>query len=389
MENWKADQKIKQKVLLQAEEIRKKLHKYPELSGKEYQTKEILKEHFKELKPDFIYKNIGGNSIAFEFSAPHPENTILFRADMDALPIPDEIDADYKSEFQDIGHKCGHDGHMAILFSFALLLQVNPPERTKLILLFQAEEETGQGAEKIVNNDWFKNLKPDFVFGLHNLPGFNTNTVILKNGIFASSSVGMKIELLGRSSHAGQPEDGINPASAIARLINFLHKNLDYKKFRRFTLATIIHIKLGEIAFGTSPGKADFFLTLRAEDEIDLDKLIQIIESEVKSICNDEKLKFGINFTEKFPSTENDAKGYELVKIAAKESALEMIEIPEAFRWSEDFGHYLKYSSGAFFGIGAGIETPRLHNPDYDFPDEIILSGVDMFFQLFTIIDKG
>ncbi len=364
-------------------ELRRKLHAYPELSGLEHETKNILKDFFSDLNPTCFHSSAGGNSIAWEFSPEDPAKTIIFRADMDALPIPDEIEKPYVSRVENTGHKCGHDGHMSILSGLASLINDNPPEKTRVILLFQAEEETGQGAEKVTEGEWFKNLKADFVFGLHNLPGYPENHVILKDGIFASASVGMKIKIKGKSAHAGQPEDGISPAMALARFIPFVQKEIDYNKFHNFTLATIIHIRLGEPAFGTSPGEADFMLTLRAAHEEDLELLTRIITGKVEETCKEEKLKHEISFTERFPSTVNDPRAYNMLVKATQENDLDHVIIDEAFKWSEDFGHYLKHSKGAFFGLGAGTRIPALHNPDYDFPDDILISGVRMFYNIY------
>ncbi|MFW5644615.1 MAG: amidohydrolase [Bacteroidota bacterium] len=368
-------------------ELRRKLHAYPELSGSEDNTKNILMDYFSNLDRIKVHSRIGGNSIAWEFCPAGFSKTLIFRADMDALPIPDEIEKPYVSKFADIGHKCGHDGHMAILSGFAQLLNTHPPEKTRVFLLFQAEEETGQGAEKITEGEWFKKLKPDYIFGLHNLPDFPKSHIIIKDRIFASSSVGMQIKLKGKSSHAGQPEDGISPAMALAKLTRFVQKEINYKSFRNFTLATIIHLRLGEIAFGTSPGEADFMLTLRAADEQDLKSLTRLISSKTEEICKAEKLNHEVEFTEHFPSTVNHHEGYNLIVSAAKEAGLKLIPIETVFRWSEDFGHYLKHVNGAFFGLGAGRGGPSLHNPDYDFPDDILISGVKMFYHLYRQIE--
>jgi amidohydrolase len=368
--------------------LRQELHRYPELSGKEKKTIQLIKDYMQALKPDQFYENIGSNSIAWTFEAENPDKTIIFRADMDALPIPDEIDAPFKSEFENIGHKCGHDGHMAILSGLASLLSKNRPKNTRVVLLFQAEEETGKGAEKVVNHEWFRKMDPDYVFGLHNLPGFKKHLVILRKKIFASASVGMKIKLKGKSAHAGQPQDGKSPAMGIAKLTTYIQNELDYSKFEKFCLATIIHIRLGDVAFGTSPGEADFMLTLRAAKEDELDLLSNMIKEKTHLICKEEKLEFDIGFTERFPSTTNHEEAVDLISGAARSLSLDISIPDEPFRWSEDFGHYLKNHKGAFFGLGAGEDVPALHNPDYDFPDEIIKSGMELFFQVYLRIDN-
>jgi amidohydrolase len=380
-------EKLKQ-IVEKATELRKELHRIPEVSGKENKTRDLLKEFFNSLQPDHFHENIGGNSIAWEFSGSSPITTLVLRADMDALPIHDDIPQEWASKYPGVGHKCGHDGHMAILAGFAGFIAKQPFKNTRLILLFQAEEETGMGAEKVSTGKWFQQIKPDYVFGLHNLPGFKTGRVILKEDVFASASVGMKIKLKGKSSHAGQPEDGVNPAMALAHLIRFVSEDINFENFQGFTLATIIHIRLGEIAFGTSPGEAWFMLTLRAARENDLEKLTGMIRQRTEEICIQEGLKHKIEFTEQFPSTVNHKTGFEMVREAASEAGLEIHPIDKAFRWSEDFGHYLKNVKGAFFGLGSGEGVPALHNPDYDFPDEIIAAGIKIFYQLFKKVEN-
>ncbi|MGC9342248.1 MAG: amidohydrolase [Bacteroidales bacterium] len=383
------EQNLKEKIFQETRDLRQELHRYPELSGNEKETIKKLKKFFHKLNPDQFSENIGSNSVAWTFQPENPVKTIMFRADMDALPIPDEIEAPYKSDFENVGHKCGHDGHMAILSGFAELLSRNRPKNTRVVLLFQAEEETGQGAEKVVNDSWFGKINPDYVFGLHNLPGFKKHTVILRQNIFASASVGIKIKLKGKSAHAGQPQDGISPAMGIARLSTFIQKELDYAKFEKFCLATIIHIRLGEVAFGTSPGEADFMLTLRAAKEEELELLTEMINEKTRVICKEENLKFEVSFTERFPSTVNHEEAVNLISSSAESLSLDTTFPVEPFRWSEDFGHYLKNNKGAFFGLGAGKEAPALHNPDYDFPDEILMTGVKLFFEIYSRIDKN
>ena len=378
----------REKTTEKIQKLRQLLHQFPELSGNEKGTRKRLTDFFRELNTDAFYDDIGGKSMAWEFSGESPETTVIFRADMDALPIEDEIDEPYRSENESVGHKCGHDGHMAVLAGLASRLSENPPSKTRIICLFQAEEETGQGAEKIVNHQWFRKLNPDYVFGLHNLPGFEQGTIIARQGIFASASVGMIIKLKGKSSHAGHPEEGISPAGAIANLTDFIIHEIDFSSFHDFSLATIIHFSLGEVAFGTSPGFGRFMLTLRAAREDDLEKLIAIIEDKCREVSHKEGLGYEISFTERFPSTENHEEGYGLVLQAAKDCSYRVETPGSPFSWSEDFGHYLKNCKGAFFGLGAGKKTPGLHHPDYDFPDEILENGIDMFYKICRILEN-
>jgi len=102
----------------------------------------------------------------------------------------------------------------------------------------------------------------------------------------------------------------------------------------------------------------------------------------VKKISKKHKLKTEISFTEEFPATVNDRDCVQLVRESAKKNKLKVQEIKTPFRWSEDFGHFTKHFKGALFGLGSGKKQPALHNPDYDFPDEIIDQGVKVFYSL-------
>jgi len=366
--------------------LRKTLHKNPELSGNEKNTVRIIHEFIKSYNPDKIYNNPGSNGIAFEFDSGKTGPCVVFRADLDALPIEEELKVDYISVHPGVAHKCGHDGHMSILAGMAAMIQHKKPEKGKVVLLFQPEEETGQGAEKVIHSSDWKTIMPDFVFGLHNLPGFPKGSILVREHTFAAASKGLIVELKGKTSHAGHPENGISPAKAISRIIEFCRKNESDDEDHDFRLVTVIHILLGEEAFGTAPGKARVLLTLRTPENKTMEKLAKRIKEGIGNIASEEKLECCMDFTEEFPATINAPEYVNFIRDAANESKLLVLEMEEPFRWSEDFGHYLMHHKGAFFGLGAGEDHPQLHNPDYDFPDEIMESGIKIFYALYKML---
>jgi amidohydrolase len=364
--------------------LRKQLHQHAEPSGSEVQTAKLLTEYLEGLNPHTINNGIGGNGVAAVFDSKIEGPCVLFRADMDALPIEEENDFEYRSLSPGVSHKCGHDGHMTILLGFGQWLSHNPPKKGKVILVFQPEEETGQGAEKVLQDAFFNDHKPDFVFALHNLPGYEKNAVILRQGPFAAASKGMIISLKGRSSHAAHPEQGNSPVKMMTKLIEqLLELPLQKDIYQDFALLTIIHARLGEPAFGTNPGRAQVMATLRTY----LDKDIEILTNKAcqlaESLSGEFELEHKISFTEVFPATINHPDAFALVKEAAVNARLQLIKVEEPFRWSEDFGHFTSRYKGVLFGIGAGKNHPGLHNPDYDFPDEIISSGITMFINIY------
>ena len=363
--------------------LRRSIHSEPELAGEEVVTASKIEKFISAYSPDEIIKNIGGNGLAFVFNGENKGPAVLFRAELDALPIDEINDFEYKSKYKDKGHKCGHDGHMTVLAGLAQRISSSRNFKGKVILLFQPAEETGEGAAKVLKDKKFSKLDPDYVFAFHNLPGYKAGSVIIKEGSFASASKGMIIQLTGKTSHAAEPENGINPSSAVAEIIrrySALPGELDGAK--EFVLTTIIHVRVGEKAFGTSPGYAELMATLRAYRNDDMDRLIAEAEKIASAVASDHKLKIKISYTEEFPATINEKECVEVITEAAGENGYSVNLINEPFRWSEDFGHFTKKFRGALFGIGSGENHPQLHNPDYDFPDEITPIGINMFYTI-------
>ncbi len=375
--------KIVEKFIEEITVFRKTLHQYPELSGQEKDTAVRLLEFLKKLHPDKILENIGGYGVAAVYASGKPGPTVLLRADMDALPIQEVNTFAYRSERKGVAHKCGHDGHMAIMAGLARLLKEYRPQKGQVVLLFQPAEETGQGAAKVIADEGFSSLSPDYVFALHNLPGYPEQQMVIKEGPFAAASRGMIINMAGRSSHAAHPEQGNSPVHMMTELIRGL-TNIPRRKtvFDDFALLTIIHARLGEVAFGTNPGKAVVMATLRTFLDEDMKRLTELAEKTVHLLAETYDVVSEISYTEVFPATINDPKATRLAKEAAIRSGLDIHISQDTFRWSEDFGHFTSAWPGTLFGIGAGKEHPSLHNHDYDFPDAILPAGIKMFYHI-------
>jgi len=366
--------------------LRKYLHQNPEVSGKEEATQKTILKFLEHLKPTKIIKNIGGFGIAYIFDSEKEGPTLLIRADTDALPINEINSIEHISKNNGVAHLCGHDGHTTILCGLAEIVNGEPPESGKLVLLFQPAEETGEGAISVIEDVKFDEIQPDFSFGLHNLPGFEKNTVFCKTEAFSSASTGAIIKLKGLSSHAAYPEDGNNPDICIADLIKEYNSIPSNFNFEDFVLVTIIHIKLGEIAFGTTPGDAVIMLTIRSFLNKDMDLLKNHINDITEQTCKKHSIDYTINLTEDFPATLNDTSCFKIVEETAIKSKIKFETLKSPFRWSEDFGHFSNISKSAFFGIGSGVDHPQLHNENYDFPDEIIEVGIKMFYGIYKKI---
>jgi len=363
--------------------FRKELHSFPELSGEEKNTSKRLLSFVGKSHPDVTLKNLGGHGLAFIFDSGKPGPTVLFRTDIDALPIEEINTFGHKSQKEGVSHKCGHDGHMAIMSLLSRKIAARRPDKGKAVLLYQPAEETGEGAERVILDEQFNQIKPDMAFALHNLPGFNHHDIVMRRQTFASASKGMIIKLKGVTSHAGEPENGKNPARAIAEIIQGFLDLPKNKVFKDLTLVTLIHTKLGERAFGTSAGYGEVMATLRSFRNDDMDILTEKAEEIARSAASKDDIECEISYTEEFPATINNEECNKLIHESASGLGLNVVTTEQPFRWSEDFGQFTSRFQGALFGLGSGMDQPQLHNPDYDFPDKIIDTGANVFFEIY------
>ena len=366
-------------------DLRHHIHKFPELAHHERETASHITDLLKKTQPDELLTGIGGSGIMAVYEGDSPGPSLMLRSELDALPIsePAALDIAYRSENSGISHKCGHDGHMSILAGVALVLGQIRPAKGKICLLFQPAEEVGEGAQKILDDPKFQQNEPDYMLALHNLPGYPINSIIVRDGIFAAASVGMKTHLRGDTSHAAHPEDGRSPALAVAQLINTISALPQFHvPLSDAAKATIIHARIGEQAFGTSPGEAEVMATLRAFENRWLDRMADRAEKLVKSTAAMYGLEYKIDWVEPFRATSSRSEINQHIRKTAHKMNLELVEPNKPFAWSEDFGRFTEKYEGALFGLGAGIDQPQLHASAYDFPDELIASGTDVFLGI-------
>ena len=367
-------------------ELRHILHAHPELSGNEKLTNKILNEWVRQTRPDRLIEKIGGYGLAAIYKGAKPGKRILIRGDIDALHIPEPNDLPYRSQNQGVSHKCGHDGHATILCGLAQWLGEQRPDQGEVVLLFQPAEETGQGAKAILEDPLFEQIKPDVAYGLHNLPGFEKGKVMWRQGCFAAASFGLKLCFDGCTAHASQPETGRSPAELMAVLIHQLEKKRELlKEVKPLTTFVITHAVLGEETFGVAPGHAEIWLTLRSYD----DRNLEVMASQIIDLCRakakDHLLDFSFSEHEAFAATNCDDNCIQTIEQAAKNLELDLGYLEAPFRWSEDFGRFGNVCPIGFFGLGSGLEQPALHNPEFDFPDDILEIGMTMFWEIIRL----
>jgi amidohydrolase len=371
------------KDMLDLVELRHDLHRHPEISGEEKETARRILTFLAQTKPDRLLADLGGHGVAAVYDSGKSGPAILIRSELDALPIHEKSEADYRSRTEGKGHLCGHDGHSTILTALALGLSRQRPQTGRVILLYQPAEETGAGAAAVLADPRFHEIKPDYSFSLHNLPGLPLGHVSVLEGPVNCASRGIKIRLSGKTAHASSPEHGVSPMRAISLMMPALAElGSGFPPEPDFSMVTITHAMMGEAAFGISPADAEIWATLRTLTDDRMEKLCTAAESLAKKVAGEQQLTFDIAYDDIFLHCENAPEAVAHIRRALDEEKIPYNSDGLPMRASEDFGRFRTVSSSAMFFLGAGRDYPNLHNPDYDFPDTLIGIGARIFIRI-------
>jgi len=362
--------------------IRRHLHAHPEVALEESETAAYIRE-FLEKETNARVVPVGGTGTLAIFEGKSPGPTVMIRGDIDALPIQEVNTFEHQSTVQGVSHKCGHDGHTTILLGLAEVLSENQLEKGKVVLLFQPAEENGEGAKAVLADSNFESFNFDFVFALHNLPGHKKGEIYYRKDSFTANVKSIIIRFNGKTAHAAEPEQGMNPGMALAGILNFGEElTLNDPKDPKFFLSTPIYMKMGKKAYGISAGKGELHLTLRSWDPELMEQNSDLFVERIEQIAKKYQLETSINWTQHFSANINNHEAVEHIENAVNALALTGHVLEAPFKWGEDFGLFTQKFKGAMFGIGSGIDCPALHNPDYDYPDEITTTAIQMFHEI-------
>ena len=369
--------------LVELTQFRRDLHRHPEISGEEVETARTIVLALKALNPTKIITNLGGHGVAAIFDTGIKGPTVLFRAELDALPIHEINDAPWVSQVAGKGHLCGHDGHMTMLLALGRLITRTPVTKGRIVLMFQPAEEDGSGARAVVADAAFEAIKPDWAFAIHNEPGRPFGFVSTRAGLINCASLGLAITLTGKTAHAADPEDGISPAPIIAALIPTLAAMgtggaLDDS----FRLVTVTHVNIGEPTFGITPGDGVMYATLRTAHDNAMEDLKNDTITLAETLAKDAGLQVSFEVFDEFNASINDAAATDVAV-----TAMDALNIPNSdtglpMRASEDFGVFGWGAKAAMLCLGPGENHAALHNPDYDFPDDLIPIGASIFERI-------
>lgn len=369
-------------------ETRRYLHEHPELSMQEYETTEFIASFLKELNITYerpidtgVIGYLEGNS----------NQTIAYRADIDALPIQEANDISFKSKNDQVMHACGHDGHTTALMLFAkrcksLYDQGKLPHN--VVFIFQPSEETEAGANQLIKSNVFEKYNINKIFGIHIMPFEDVGTVAFKNDEITASATEYRFYLNGLSSHVASKEKGKAASEAL------MHVLTQVSQIQQFHLnglnRNIVHIgqfNVGE-AINTVPQNGYLEGTIRTYDVLDL----QIVKEQMQKIADSVELLYGVTcevkFAEGYPPTMNDALLNEEVKSALSHVGLKLHELEKPYLFGEDFSFYKSLAPSYFVFFGTkNVEKDYvygLHTNRLNFDEEVLISVADYYMALLT-----
>ena len=361
----------------QAVAWRRHLHAHPELSGQEKKTAAFISRQLATLGIEHE-TGIGGYGIAARLHRPGSSRSVGFRADFDALPIAETNGFDHKSLMPGVMHACGHDGHTSALLAAAAHLKDEPNWQGTINFFFQPAEETGKGAKAMIADGVFDRYPTDRIFSWHNLPGREAGEVAVHNGPSMAAGGEWFVRYRGIAGHAAAPHQTQDPVTAIGHLIVALNsitaRNVDPIE----TVVLTTSMVNGGTASNQIPETCELTGTLRSFSE---EVRTQVI-ARMRQIIEGTASAFGVTAEYEINSTGRviiDTPDESRIAIeAAKACGLKVSRDIRPFMGGDDFAFLLEKRRGAYIHIGNGPVhgEGKLHNPGYDFNDEILGSAI-------------
>ncbi|THK37191.1 amidohydrolase [Ensifer sp. MPMI2T] len=355
---------------------RRDLHAHPEFGFEERRTSAFVAAKLREFGLD-VAEGIGGTGVVGTLHRGNGNRAIALRADMDALRIPEQGQAEYRSQTPGVMHACGHDGHTTMLLGAAKLLAEDGGFDGTVRFIFQPAEEWGKGALAMLDDGLMERFPFEEIYGLHNMPGLPVGHFETCAGAMMSAEDNFEIVLKGVGGHAARPHAGNEVLVAACALVT----NLQTIVSRRLSPADIGVVSVTElITDGTRnalPGLARILGDARSfRPEVSAE-----IEKQMRVIAHGTGLTYNVSteviYTREFVPLLNDAALVEEAFAAAR-TVLEPDHIAtarEPMTGSEDFARFLEHIPGCFVFLGNGRDSAPLHNPTYDFNDAGLIHG--------------
>jgi amidohydrolase len=362
-------------------EIRHDLHRNPELSGEERETRLLIRSILEaEGIPFRTFESHYG--VIAEIVRDPSLPTVAIRGDMDALPMPENSAKPYASQKEGIMHACGHDAHTAIALGCTLALnRVREKLPGNLRIIFQPSEEVLEGgSSEMIEAGALEGVSA--IFGLHVYPYLRTGQIGYKYGVMMAASDTFAFDIYGKTAHGARPHEGIDAVLVTSMAVN----SLNHIVSRRIDPLHPAVISMGRIEGGKAPNVICDFVTVsgtvRTVNASVREKIPEMMETTIAGICNAMDAQYHFRYEFGPPELENNDRMVDLVKEAAREVVGEegLVDLVDPVMGGEDFARYLQRVPGAFFRLGIcneekGTCIPQ-HNTRFDVDDDSLAIGM-------------
>lgn len=375
------------------QEVRRDIHAHPELCFEEHRTAELVAQKLHAWGIPMI-RGLGGTGVVGIVKNGTSERAIGLRADMDALPMQEINTFEHTSRHAGKMHACGHDGHTAMLLGAALYLSKHKNFDGTVYLIFQPAEEGGGGARRMMDNGLFEQCPMEAVFGMHNWPGAAVGTFGVTSGPMMASSNEFEVVVRGKGAHAAQPHKGIDPIMAAIQIAQSWQTIVS----RNASPLESVVLSVTQIHSGSAtnviPDEATLIGTVRCFS----DAMIDLVERRMQTIAQHVAAAFDatvdFEFKRNYPPLVNHPKetAFAADVMRAIVGAENVDQQVEPTMGAEDFAYFLQAKPGCYVFIGNGDGAHRemghglgpcnLHNPSYDFNDDLLPIGATYWVRL-------
>ncbi|MCT4507672.1 MAG: amidohydrolase [Tepidibacter sp.] len=359
--------------------LRHQFHMYPEMGYEEFKTAKTITNELKRLGIEYK-DNIAKTGVVGLIKGNHPGKTVLLRADMDALPISEEADVDYKSRVANCMHACGHDGHMSGLLGAAMILNDMKDEiYGNVKLIFQPAEEEHGGAKPMIDEGIMENPKVDAAFGCHLWGEMIEGEVHVRKGAMMAAPDMFRFKVKGKGGHGAVPHLSVDPIVIASQVINNMQSIIS----RRISPLESAVISFGSINGGKShnviPNDVEVVGTVRSFSEEHRNFIPKAMEDILKAVTNSQGASYEFEYEEKYPPLINDEEMTELArnsfkKIVGKDRVFDM---KEPTMGGEDFAYFGQLVPSSFIFVGISKDKDNLvvhHHPKFKWDDKNILT---------------
>src|SRR6056297_837271 len=366
-------------------ELRRDFHKHPELGFEEFRTSKIVADYLKDLGLE-VTENVAKTGVVGLLKGDNPGKTLMLRADMDALPIKEQNDLEYKSQNEGVMHACGHDGHTSMLMVAAKILSKHKDKiNGNIKFVFQPNEE-GEAARRMIEEGVLENPKVDGSFGIHLWSPIESGKIAISHGAVMGGLYEFELKIKGQGGHTSAPHDAIDPIIVASNVI----QNVQSIQTREIDPLKPTLIMFGQINGGTATNIIPEEVMLRGtirylyrDNPGGNERPKKRFERIIKNVCDSHRAKYELDYIVESPPVYNNEDMVEL----AFESAQEVLEnksdiIDYTNLAGEDFGEFSDEVPSTFYFIGTGNEEKGTnfahHHPRFNIDEDALAYGVEM-----------